>query len=243
MRSAALVLVVVLLACARPAAAQDEPLPFSGIGVTPIGALPPLGPPMPASRNHHYLHFRAQMGRRWVDGARLDAYAVGADIQWLGGSIAGLTIGEQRCTHAELECDSHRFVGARARISIFTTGPTIGRAFHDYSASLMVATEFGFGYAPNVLDRQDACSMDAAVPVALGFLQGVRVVPFLSPGFGWEMDCATRDTSTPHFLVGYGISFQQLFTRGLDLHIGGQKVFQTGGGSMFGVSISLVPLF
>lgn len=233
------------LAFAVPAAAQeaDAVLPFDALAMTPFGALPPGGPPMPASRNHHYLHYRVLAARRYASGAELNALAVGVDLQWLGGSVAGVTVGRQWCPEEVTDCDSHVIAGLRGRLSLYTTGPTIGRAIHDYSASLMVATEIGIGYAADVLDGRDACSFDFGLPVAIGFFQRVRVVPFLTPALGWEMDCSDRDTSKPRAALGWGISFQQIFMRGLDIHIGGQRVFRTGAGHQVGVGVTLVPLF
>jgi hypothetical protein len=228
-----------------PAAAQESAtvLPFDALAMTPFGALPPAGPPMPASRNHHYLHYRVLAGRRFAGGAELDALAAGVDLQWLGGSVAGVTLGRQWCPENQQDCDSHAIAGLRGRLSLYTTGPTIGRAIHDYSATLMVAAEVGVGYAADVLDGRDACSFDIGLPVALGLLQQVRVVPFVTPALGWEMDCADRDTSTPRIALGWGISLQQIFMRGLDIHIGGQRVFRTGAGHQIGVGVTLVPLF
>lgn len=233
------------LALALPAAAQESAavLPFDALAMTPFGALPPAGPPMPASRNHHYIHYRVQAGRRYASGAELNALAAGVDLQWLGGSVAGVTVGRQWCPEEVQDCDSHAIAGVRGRLSLYTTGPTIGRIIQDHSASLMVAGEIGIGYAADVLDGRDACSFDIGLPVAIGLFQNIRVVPFLTPALGWEMDCADRDTSKPRMALGWGISLQQILMRGLDIHIGGQRVFRSGAGHQLGVGITMVPLF
>ncbi|NIP79209.1 MAG: hypothetical protein GWM90_08375, partial [Gemmatimonadetes bacterium] len=97
--------------------AQTEVVPrrIFAVEATPVGALPPLALPMPASRNHNYLVFRAQTGaRRGSGGGTLRAFAGGVDLQWRGGSVFGLTGGYQtRDCEGDVPCDGHPFFGAR----------------------------------------------------------------------------------------------------------------------------------
>jgi hypothetical protein len=72
-------------------------------------------------------------------------------------------------------------------------------------------------------------------------LQTVRLVVFIAPGVLWEIGCgADRPASRASYVTSLGIGVQQLGGRGLDLHIGTQKIFRSATGYLFGVSLSYV---
>jgi sugar phosphate isomerase/epimerase len=53
---------------------------------TPVGALPPIALPMPASRNHNYWGIRLQVGNREAASeSHLPAFAAGLDLQYRAG--------------------------------------------------------------------------------------------------------------------------------------------------------------
>lgn len=213
--------------------------------VTPIGALPPMALPMPASRDDHYWAFRLQSGwRQGRLGPDMLAVAGGVDLQWHGGSLFGLTGGYQvpDCGSGP-GCDGHLIFGARGRFNVITAGPTIGAWLGDYSATSTLGAEIGFGFAPDISPDQHACTLDIGMPLSLAMLQRVRLVSYITPGVIWDVDCARRsvDRRTDYYL-GAGVAVQQLGLPGLDVHLGIQKVFRTGTGYQFGLSVMYVRL-
>jgi len=227
------------------AQATHDELEVARLEGTPIGALPPIALPMPASRNHNYWGFRLQAGAR--DGRRgsdLAAVAAGIDFQFRGGSVYGLTAGYQRrdCRLAGPDCGGHTLFGARGRINLMTGGPTIGALFHDYSATSTLGTELGFGYAPDVIQGMDACTLDMGIPMSVAMGQRVRVATFITPGVVWDMSCGAGAPTSPSYLTGVGIGLQQLRNRGIDIYFGIQKIFRSNTGYQLGVSVTYVRL-
>ena len=241
--------VILTAALAMPALAHaqnpDNPQQTLRLEATPIGALPPIALPMPASRNHNYWGVRLQAGhRRGRSGPDLLAVAGGIDLQWRGGSTYGLTGGYQSrdCEVVGSNCGGHAFFGARARLNVITGGPTIGALVGDYSATSTLGAEIGIGFAPNVTESVDACTLDVGMPMSLAMLQRLRLVAYLTPGFVWDVDCTHTKVTRASFLTGLGIGAQQLGLRGLDLYVGFQKIFRTDTGYQFGASITYVRL-
>jgi hypothetical protein len=245
--SALLVLASLALA-PRDAGAQspDDRLRILRLESTPIGALPPMALPMPASRDHNYWGGHLQAGqRRGRDGRSLRAAAAGIDLQWRGGSIFGITGGVQtRDCDAGTGCGEHALVGARGRFNVLTGGPTvIGALLGDPSTTGTLGAELGLGAARNVTPGDHACTLDLGMPVSIAMLQRMRFVGFVTPGAVWDLGCYSDDApSRPHYLVSYGVGVQQLGARGLDLYIGAQRIFRSGTGHHFGISITYIRL-
>jgi hypothetical protein len=214
------------------------------IEATPIGALPPTALPMPASRNHNYWGFRLQGGKREGEGTPdLDAVAAGIDFQYRGGSILGFTGGYQKrdCDLIGPNCGGHALFGVRSRINLLTGGQALGSLFGDYSSTTTLGTEFGFGYAPNVLEDMNACTIDFGIPVSASIGQRVRIALFLNPGVVWDGNCSTGSRpGRPSYLTGLGVGLQQLRSRGLDVFVGLQKIFRRNTGYQLGVSVTYV---
>lgn len=212
----------------------------------PVGALPPVASLMPASRNHNYLVARAQGGRLTGSAGDRDAAALGADIQWRGGSSFGLTAGYQRNRCAvEADCPDHLMLGGRAKINLLTGGPTFAAIIGDASATTTFGAELGLGYASKATADRNACAVDVQAPVSLSMFQRIRVVSFFSPGVAWDVRCPTRGGSGGEgrsFLAGAGIGLHQLGHRGLDVTFGTQRIFRAGAGYHFGVSVTYVRL-
>ena len=237
-----------VLAAATSAAAQ---LPVRGqllsAEATPIGALPPLAMPMPASRNHNYWGIRLQAGHRiGRNGDNVLSLAGGLDLQWRGGSIFGATAGYQQQLCEPIvgeDCAAHLMLGLRGRFNILTSGPSLGAMFNDYSANTTIAAELGFGIAPSVAPSANACTIDFGLPLSISFLQRVRLVPFLTPGYVWDVDCSSGGLANGgRFFTGFGIGLQQLAARGLDVHLGFQKIFEGDTGFQLGLSVMYVRL-
>lgn len=223
----------------------EEEIHILRIEATPIGALPPLALPMPASRNHNYWGVRLQAGRRTGrGGAALTAIAGGVDMQWRGGSIFGVTAGYQaRDCEAEQECDGHMMYGTRARFNVVTGGPTIGALLGDYSATSTLGAEMGFGYAPDVLPGLNACTFDLGMPLSLAMLQRVRLVAFATPSIVWDVDCSADEPPMREtWAISMGMGLQQIGLRGLDVYVGMRKVFRSETGYQLGISVTYVRL-
>ena len=211
----------------------------------PLGALPPMGMYMPASRNHNYLVGRIQAGSQWENIAGdMTAFAAGVDLQWRGGSSIGLTAGFQasNCEEDVLGCSGHGLFGMRARFNLLTGGPTIANLVGDNGATTTLGAELGLGYAPDALFGRNACAVDFGLPVSVSLFQRVRVLSFLTPGFAWDLRCpyaGTPASGTSTFL-GAGIGLQQLFHHGLDVSFGVQRFFRREAGVQLGVSVTYV---
>ena len=60
----------------------------------------------------------------------------------------------------------------------------------DHSATTTLGTEFGLGYGPNVAPGLNACTVDLGAPISLAMLKRVRLVSFVTPGVGLDIDCS-----------------------------------------------------
>jgi hypothetical protein len=238
------------IAVAEPWSAQAQSpasRPVLTVEATPVGALPPIALPMPASRDHNYWGLRLQTGHRRERGPEdLFAVAGGIDYQVRGGSIFGVTGGyqwRQNCDAATSDCGGHSLFGARARFNFLTGGPTIAGLFGDDAATSTLGTELGFGYAPSVTQGVNACTVDVGVPLSIAMLERIRLVTFVTPGIVWDVDCSSEDTPRNRsYLLGFGLGLQQLGFRGLDVHVGMQRIFRGTTGVQFGVSVTWVRL-
>ena len=230
---------------AQATGAQERELHILSVQSTPIGALPPIALPMPASRNHHYWGFRLQTGRRSGSGASLNTVAGGVDLQYRGGSTLGVTAGYQTgdCGAPARDCRDHMLFGVRTRINLFTGGPTVAAIFKDNSATSTIGTEIGFGFAPHVFPGLSACALDIGMPFSVAMLERVRLVSFITPGVVWDLDCSDEGgSSRMSYLTGLGFGLQQLGHRGFDVYVGVQKIFLGQTGYQFGISATYVLL-
>lgn len=226
--------------------AQGREVHILSVQSTPVGALPPIALPMPASRNHHYWSMKLQNGWRRGEDVDLKAYGATVELQYRGGSTFGVTAGYQsgECGASEgRECKAHALLGARTRVNLFTGGPTVAAMFGDNSATSTIGTEIGLGWAPHVLPNLNACTVDLGMPFSIAMLERVRVVSYITPGIVWDVDCSDEGAkSRASFLTGLGVGFQQLGHRGLDVYVGFQKIFLGETGYQFGISASYVRL-
>jgi hypothetical protein len=213
---------------------------------TPIGALPPLPLPMPASRDRHYWMGRIQSGYRYGrGGADLFSVAGGMDLQWNGGSSFGVTAGYQQrdCALVDGDCGGHPMASAGARLNVLAGGPgTLASMLGDYSGTTTVGLETSFGYAPAVLERMDACTLDLGVPISSALFQRVRVSSFLTPGVVWDLGCGAEHGGPRSYRVAAGVGILQLGHPGFDVFLGVQRIFRSGTGYHVGLSVNYVHL-
>jgi hypothetical protein len=240
-----LFLVAGLLCLPKAALTQVVPEPIRATEATPIGALPPIALPMPASRDDNYWGVRFQVGQRRERGLEdLLAVAGGIDYQVRGGSIFGVTGGYQWRQNCQTPGDcGHTMYGARARFNLITGGPTIAGLLGDDGATSTLGTELGFGYAPDVNLGENACTVDVGVPLSIAMLERLHLVAFVTPGVVWELDCSAGSTQPQRsYLLGFGLGLQQLGFRGLDVDVGVQRIFRGSTGVQFGVTVSWIRL-
>lgn len=246
--AAKFMLIAVICAATKVARGQATvPPPLFAFEATPIGALPPMALPMPASRDYNYWGFRLQAGQRRDRGLEdLLAVAGGVDLQMRGGSIFGVTGGHQwrqHCQSTITDCGGHSIYGARARFNVMTAGPTIAGRWGDSDATTTVGTEMGIGYAPKVNPGVNACTFDAGLPLSVATGERFRFVSFLTPGLVWDVECSGQGKPAARsFFLGGGLGIQQLGFRGLDVQVGLQRVFRGSSGMQLGVSVTWVRL-
>lgn len=246
-RVALVVLAGALIGAPASAQISQSELHLRRLLATPIGGLPPVAMPMPASRDRNYWAYRLQAGRHRRSGTPdVRAVAAGVDIQWQGGSVLGVTAGYQvpQCKPVDVDCENHLLFGGRARFGLMSGGPTLAALIDDYTATTTLGLEFGVGYAPGIAGLGDACTVDMGMPISISMLQRVRVVSFVSPGIAWDVGCLRRspEPRAASFVLGYGLGVQQLFNRGLDVNVGLQRIFRQGTGIQFGISFIYVRL-
>ncbi|CAN5858875.1 hypothetical protein BH23GEM9_BH23GEM9_09270 [soil metagenome] len=232
-------------ALAGPAAGQTELTRYQRevmrLEATPLGALPRIALPMPASRDRHYWVARLQAAHRGLNGgAGLQTVAGGLDLQWRDGSTVGLTAGYQQrdCTLLGPDCGGHLLFGTRARFNVITGGSRIGERIGDYSATSTLGTEVGFGYAPDALPGAPACAIDVGVPISLAMMQTVRVATYVAPGVVWDAKCGGEATGRASYFTAGGIGIQQLAHPSLDVYVGVQKIYRRASGYQLGLSVT-----
>jgi hypothetical protein len=85
----------------------------------------------------------------------------------------------------------------------------------------------------------NACTVDLGAPFSVSMLQRVRVTTFVKPGLVLDVRCSAAGPSSGlSFLGGMGVAVQQLAARGLDLHLGVQRIFRRGVGYAIGATLS-----
>lgn len=225
----------------------DRDLELLRLFATPIGALPPIALPMPASRNNNYWIGRLQSGyRKGPGGSSMPAAAAGLDFQYRGGSILGVTGGYQKrdCGIAESECGGHALFGARAQINLVTGGAAMASLLRDNSTTSTLGTEVGFGYAPNYESGLDACTFDFGLPFSVAKRRHrPRLVGFVKPGVVWNFGCGSGGPpSHKNYFTDFGIGLQQVGNRSFDIYFGMQKMFRRRTGYQAGLSFTYVRL-
>jgi hypothetical protein len=113
----------------------------------------------------------------------------------------------------------------------------------DRNATSTLGTELGVGYAPNVTPGVNACTLDVGLPLSIAMLERIRLVSFVTPGVVWDVDCSGQNIpGFRTFIMGFGLGLQQLGFRGLDVHVGAQRMLRGATGLQFGVTVSWVRL-
>jgi hypothetical protein len=236
-----------LLLIAQSASAQSAgDVHLRRLLAVPLGALPPMGMLMLASRDHNYWVGRLQAGTQ-LESSVGDhtAFGGGLDFQWRGGSVFGLTAGYRyaNCTDVAV-CESHAMFGGRAKFNILTGGPTFAALIGDNSATTTLGAEVGLGYASNAAAGRNACAYDVGLPISFSFFQRIRVLSFFTPGVAWDARCVRGGSAGigASGFLGAGVGLQQLWHRSLDVSVGMQKLFRTESGFQLGISVTYVRL-
>ena len=213
---------------------------LAAIASTPLGALTPVGPVMPTSRDDTLLvGFRVQYGSRALDGGhRLRSYGLVGNLQIEGGPLLSGTVGYQYgdaaiCTEA---CDTNRLMaGLRYSTYLVTTRPFLRVPFFNENDATGTATlELGAGWADAAFNERQHWTVDITVPLSLAVGQSIRVVPFATPTFAVAWGTTDRQWSRgQRFLVGGGVTVQEIGRfvglTGLDVTAALQRAFSPHG--------------
>ena len=222
---------------------------LAAIASTPLGALTPVGPVMPTSRDDALLFgFRLQYGSRALDqGRSLTSYGLVTNLQFEGGPLISGTVGYQRgdediCTQSS--CDPHRVMaGLRYSTYLVTTRPFLRVPFFTENDATGTATlEFGAGWADAGFGENQHWTADITVPLSLAVGQSIRIVPFATPTFALAWGTTERQWSRgQRFLVGGGVTVQEIGRlvgmTGLDVTAALQRAFSPNGTTL-GVTVS-----
>jgi hypothetical protein len=236
-----------VLASTQHVAAQDVELTSAmlhrlRIEATPIGALPRNPLRMVASRNHNYWAFRLHSGyQQGRFGTDKPAVAGGIDLQWLGGSVFGVTAGysDRDCRLLGPKCGGHFLAGIQGQSGLLTGASRLGELFGDYGANASLGAELGFGWAPDATPGGAGCTINAGMPMTLAMLQTVRVVGYVTPSVVWELDCGGEPNShSASYMLGGGVGVQQLLHRAFDVSFGMHRLLRAGSRYNFGVSLT-----
>ena len=236
--------------------AQREPngLPASlaSLAATPLGALPPGAPAMPASRDDTLLFgVRVQYAVRQLPNAnRLTSYGFGGDLQVQGRSIFSGVVGYQTldrsvCDTAPSCKDRRLMAGARFIGNLVTTRPFLRLPFFSgNSATGSAGFEIGAGWGQKAFGEPQHWTADVTVPLSLSVGQGIRVVPFAAPALAGVWGVSSRGWRyRQRFMVSGGLGLQEigqsLGLRGLDLTFSLQRAFDPHG-TVLGITASWI---
>lgn len=222
---------------------------LGAIASTPLGALTPVGPVMPTSRDDTLVFgFRLQYGSRALPQRRsLTSYGLVTDLQIQGGPLISGTLGYQR-GDADLcnqpSCDTHRLMaGVRYSTYLVTTRPFLRLPFFTENDATGTATlEFGAGWANKGFGEKQHWTADVTVPLSIAVGQTIRVVPFATPTFAVAWGTTGRRWSRgQRFLIGGGVTAQEIGQviglTGLDVTLALQRAFSPYGTTL-GVTVS-----
>ena len=240
-----------LVALAAPlglrAQATDSELRILRLLSIPVNALPAIGAPMPASRNHSYLIGRLQGGlRKGPGGSAMPAVAAGIDLQYKGGSTLGITGGYQKrdCGTLGDNCGGHAMFSVSSDINLMTGGSLFAGLLHDNTTTSTLGLSLGFDYAPKYAEDKNACAIDVGVPFSVAKRrQRPRLVGYVTPGIVWDFNCGSSGPSgSKTYRTDFGLALQQVGNRSFDIYFGMQKLFRGRTGFLTGLSFSYVKL-
>ena len=222
-----------LAVSAAPAVAQDEGdvAAYFGMVFTPIGALPPLVTPVMAGLTSARTRINARYGRiSFSDAVAFNNLGVGLDFGRRRGSF-GLLVG-YGFDDCDGECDGAVMVGANAEGALGSTALGADGS----SARLHMGIRGDVGFARS--DETTALSAVVGVPLSVSMpSDGLRFVPFLTPGFGFGRLASDDDSeSGTRFLLGAGVGV--VTSTGLMIDLGVQKVFIEDGDTMVGIAVA-----
>ena len=114
----------------------------------------------------------------------------------------------------------------------------------DNSTTSTFGTEVGFGFAPDVIEGINACTIDVGLPFSVAKRrQRPRLTMYVTPGLAWDMSCHSDGPATKKsYFTGFGIGLQQVGNRSFDIYLGLQKVYRADAGMQVGLSFTYVRL-
>lgn len=110
---------------------------------------------------------------------------------------------------------------------------------NDGAAKFILGLNADIGYGH--MDGGSATAFSVGAPVSLAFNSNgsSKIVPFLTPSFGYGRLSAAGDSeSGTRFMVGGGLGWQQI-SNGVSVNAGFQKVFIDGGKMVWGLGVTL----
>jgi hypothetical protein len=238
-----------LAALAAPAAAQDvssgpsagDAAAYGALVSTPVGAtVPRLAAPMMYRNPGFGVH--ADYGQIGDSDYRNRSFVGGLDVP-LAHTELSLTAGwNSPSCPSGADCKGNWLAGARwsARLLGMNAGSASPMRF-----ALGVDANLGYAKPKNFADTSTdvaAWSASVGVPVAMTAKMGnMSIAPYVTPGFGWGRLSASysgtsESESGTRFMMGGGV--QLAFPMGLDINAGLQKVFISGGMTVWGGGLS-----
>lgn len=213
----------------------------------PVNAVPAIGAPMPASRNHSYIIGRLQSGyRKGPGGGAMPAVAGGIDLQWKGGSTLGVTGGYQKrdCETLGDNCGGHAMFSVSSNINLMTGGSMFAGLLNDNSTTSTLGLSMGVDYAPRHTKDMNACAFDVGLPFSVAKRrQRPRLVGYVTPGIVWDFNCGSDGPAGGKtYRTDFGFALQQVGNRSFDIYLGMQKLFRRRTGFLTGLSFSYVRL-
>lgn len=209
---------------------------------TPIGALPPLMTPTIAGMSATSPSFGIRYGRRTVYGTSgaENNYGISTTLPMSTGASVTLTAGagDIYCPNSSCNRYLQLALGGDFKLGEMPMGT---------GSKLLYAVNGEVGYGrPGALGQTDqAISLSAGVPISLVLGSGsdMKIVPWLTPGFGvgsYKQDTRFSGTSNNGqlFLLGGGLGLSNA-TSSFSASLGFQRVFISGGQTMYGISVTI----
>ena len=222
-----------LLGTSPAAGAQDieDFVAFAGLTRTPVGAFAPLSP-----RSEGRPTFDLRYGRMKFDGDddAVNNFGIGGSFA-AGPTTLHLSGGVLTCNG----CRSLVMLGADLTAAL-ATRPLGTNGNADFSVALQPSIGYGKGTGD---DGVTALSVGLGLPlsISIGRGDGARVVPFLTPGYGYgRLSGSGDEDSGTRTMLGGGLAFTNL-GGSMGIHLGFQKVFLEDAPTTFGLGFSLAP--
>lgn len=202
--------------------------------MTPTGGVSPVIKPWMLTDPSTRVGLETQWGHVFGNGGSLNSFTIGAILPFASGrGDVGLSSGYLKASCDVGNCSG--FFLASAAVEGRVIQSSIGHG----TFTLGLSGRVGFSKPSGAT----VWSASASVPfsIALGNRAGLQVVPFVSPGLGWgSINEGGSSTSGERFLLGGGIGVVSSKS-GVGLTVGVQKIFISGGRTVFGAGFTVSP--